>query len=84
MLFILTDLNSMGENTLRLMRLWLTIVPMKTYTCTRCGKRFLGRHDRCPRCGQLFVYLKGGKYFNSRGQEVLLTKEGKIGKIVKE
>ncbi len=49
---------------------------MKTYFCPRCGKRFQGRLDRCPRCAQLIVYEVKGKYFNALGDELTIDKEG--------
>lgn len=49
----------------------------KTFTCTRCGKKFVGWQDRCPRCGQLFVFEKGGKYHNALGDELVLSKDKK-------
>lgn len=49
----------------------------KTYVCTRCGKRFVGRQSFCPRCAQPFVYRQGGKLFNPLGDEVALTRNGK-------
>lgn len=55
---------------------------MKTYTCLRCGKRFKGRHDRCPRCGQLHVYLIRGKLYNALGDEVVLDEHNRIERII--
>lgn len=49
----------------------------KTYVCTRCGKRFLGRQDFCPRCGQPFVYEKGGVLYNTLGDKVILSPDKK-------
>ncbi|MCR5348716.1 MAG: hypothetical protein K6E59_03830 [Bacilli bacterium] len=54
---------------------------MKKYVCTRCGKKFVGRHDRCPRCGLLFAYEREGKYYNAMGDE-LIIKDGRIQKII--
>ena len=54
---------------------------MKTYVCGRCGKRFEGRQDRCPRCGQVHVYLIRGKLYNSLGDEVVLDKDNHIERI---
>ena len=47
----------------------------KIYTCVRCGKRFRGRQDRCPRCGQLIVYEKDGRFFNALGDELVLSRD---------
>ena len=55
----------------------------KIYTCLRCGKRFRGRQDRCPRCGQLFVFEKEGKFYNALGDELILSRDKKhIVKVV--
>lgn len=53
---------------------------MKTYVCRRCGKKFEGRHEYCPRCGQHFVYQREGKLYDAYGSEVLLDKKGHIRK----
>ena len=58
---------------------------MKTYVCHRCGRKFEGRLDRCPHCGQLFVYLRGGSYFTADGRAVTLDKDLRhITKIAKK
>ena len=49
---------------------------MKTYVCHRCGKKYEGRRDRCPRCGQLFVYARGGRFYDALGNEVILKPDG--------
>ena len=55
----------------------------KTFTCLRCGKKFVGRQDRCPRCGQLIVFEQKGKFYNAIGDELLLDKEKKhIVKVI--
>ena len=59
------------------------IMGMKDYVCTRCGKKFQGRNNRCPRCGQLFVYQRGEKYFDALGNEVVLDSHGHIRKRIK-
>ena len=56
----------------------------KTYTCTRCGKRFVGRQSNCPRCAQPFVYRQGGKLFNPMGDEVALTQDRKHLVVIKK
>ncbi len=53
----------------------------KTFTCLRCGKRFKGRMDRCPRCGQLIVYEYEGRFYNAIGDELILSPDKK--RIVK-
>ena len=54
------------------------------YTCLRCGKRFRGRQDRCPRCGQLMVFERKGKYYNALGDELVLTRDKKlIAKVIR-
>ena len=55
---------------------------MKTYVCTRCGKSFQGRHERCPRCGQLFVYERGGKHYDAEGNIVILSTDGRFVKRI--
>ena len=55
---------------------------MKTYICHRCGKPFKGRYDRCPYCGQLFVYARGGHYYDALGNEVILDKNNHIKKRI--
>lgn len=56
---------------------------MKTYACHRCGKKFEGRLDYCPRCGQHFVYQRKGEYFDALGNKVLLGKDGHIKKTIR-
>ena len=55
---------------------------MKTYYCMRCGKKFPGRLDTCPRCGALHVYEVDGKYYTATGDEVILDRQGCIKKII--
>ncbi|MBQ7244517.1 MAG: hypothetical protein IJS52_10020 [Bacilli bacterium] len=54
---------------------------MKTYACRRCGKKFAGRLDRCPRCGQRIVYCINGKYYDCVGNELILKKNRIVGVV---
>lgn len=56
---------------------------MKTYYCPRCGKKFQGRADRCPRCAQRLVYQRHGKYYDALGNLLELDKEGKKATLAK-
>lgn len=47
------------------------------FVCHRCGKRFRGRQDYCPRCGQPFVYEIDGLLYNSIGDQVELSPDKK-------
>ncbi|MBO5529508.1 MAG: hypothetical protein J6A47_09430 [Bacilli bacterium] len=51
---------------------------MKQYQCMRCGKKYLGRLDYCPRCGQRHIYQVGDKYYNAVGDELILNRKGDI------
>ncbi len=54
---------------------------MKIYYCLRCGKKFEGRMDRCPRCAQRLVYERKGKYYDAMGNLLTLDKDGKKATI---
>ncbi|MBR1846694.1 MAG: hypothetical protein IJ787_03165 [Bacilli bacterium] len=54
---------------------------MKTFACPRCGKRFQGRFDRCPRCAQLLVYEKNGEFFDAEGDRLIIRKK-RIKKVI--
>ena len=56
---------------------------MKNYVCKRCGLKFEGRYDYCPKCGQHFVYKRGEEYFDALGTKVTLNKKGHIKKFFK-
>lgn len=50
------------------------MILMKRYVCPRCGAKFDGRLDRCPRCAQRIVYQKDDKYFDALGNELILRR----------
>ncbi len=54
---------------------------MKTYVCRRCGTKFEGRLDYCPRCDQHFVYKRKDGLYDALGRKVELDKHNHIRKI---